>query len=120
MMIRLTYVYAMSRILDDAPVPAVLASGAGFKVMSQVEDVLEVNPNHPLGLAMDAAIDAGTIRRIGKTVGKVALRADGNNTKDRFHLAVLVWQLGFLITINMLARIRNNAPKTFQLNRVQN
>lgn len=84
LMIRLGYSYAMARIADDAPVPAVLASGIGFKVIEAVDEMLEVEPGHPLALALQASIDAGTIRRLGKTFGKMTLRADSKKTKQLY------------------------------------
>jgi hypothetical protein len=67
--------YAIARIAEESPIPVVLARGYIEKLKHAASQVLTIYPNHPLGLAFRAGLDAGIMRRVGKFTGRLTYGA---------------------------------------------
>lgn len=78
-MIRIGYAYAIGRIAEDVPIPVAIGRNYVFKVLGAANDILELQPDNPLGLAFRAGIDANVMRKVGKATGRVTF---GAKTKD--------------------------------------
>lgn len=90
-MIRIGYAYAIGRIAEDVPIPVAIGRNYVFKVLGAANDILELQPDNPLGLAFRAGIDANVMRKVGKATGRVTFGAkttDVNNYFDRALKAV--------------------------------
>lgn len=90
-MIRIGYAYAIGRIAEDVPIPVAIGRNYVFKVLGAANDILDLQPDNPLGLAFRAGIDANVMRKVGKATGRVTFGAkttDVNNYFDRALKAV--------------------------------
>lgn len=87
-LMRLGYSYALGRLVEDAPVPSILANGYLPQVINAATEGLAVDPDHPLTLAMNAAFDANVIRRVGRGVGYFAMEARPVNAETDFNRAM--------------------------------
>lgn len=71
----LGYAYTIARIAEESAIPVVLARGYISKLKHSATQVLTIYPNHPLGLAFRAGLDAGIMRRVGKFTGRMTYGA---------------------------------------------
>lgn len=67
--------YAMARIAEEAPIPVIAARGYIRKIQEGSNKLLEISPGQPLGLAFDAGVGAGIMRRMGKFTGRMTYGA---------------------------------------------
>lgn len=72
-MLRLGFAYAVGRLAEDEPVPALLTNKHPIIAINAVTELLSVMPDHPMGLALAGGVDANVIRRVGKLVGRIGL-----------------------------------------------
>lgn len=87
-MIRIGYAYAIGRIAEDVPVPVAIGRNYVFKVLGAANDILELQPDSPLGLAFRAGIDANIVRKVGKATGRVTFGAKQTDVKNYFDRAL--------------------------------
>jgi len=71
----LGFAYAIARIAEESPVAVALARGYLDKLRHASNQVLKIYPDHPLGLAFRAGLDAGIMRRVGKFTGRMTYGA---------------------------------------------
>ncbi len=67
--------YNMARIAEESPIPVVVARGYIAQIKDAAKHVLTIYPNHPLGLAFRAGVNAGIMRRVGKFTGRITYGA---------------------------------------------
>jgi hypothetical protein len=84
MVLRLGYGYAIGRIAEEVTPMNALMNNYFFKMSAAVDDVLRIDPQHPVGLAFLAAMDANLIRVLGKFVSRVTLGARLSRVEDNF------------------------------------
>tara|TARA_R110002073_G_scaffold2938_4_gene19330 strand:- start:106890 stop:108119 length:1230 start_codon:yes stop_codon:yes gene_type:complete len=85
---RLGYAYAIARIAEESPVPIVVARRYIGKIKGNSEFITEIMPNHPLGHAFRAGVDAGIMRRVGKFTGRMTYGARTTTVEDSFAKAL--------------------------------
>ncbi|MDF1630363.1 MAG: hypothetical protein P1U78_11250 [Alcanivoracaceae bacterium] len=73
--VRLGYAYAIARIAEESPIPIVVARRYIGKIKSNSDHITELVPDHPLGHAFRAGVDAGIMRRVGKFTGRMTYNA---------------------------------------------
>ena len=86
--VRLGYAYAIARIAEESPVPIVVARRYIGKIKGNAELITEMMPQHPLGHAFRAGVDAGIMRRVGKFTGRMTYGARTTTVEDSFALAL--------------------------------
>ena len=86
--VRLGYAYAIARIAEESPVPIIVARRYISKIKNNAERVLEIMPDHPLGHAFLAGVDAGLMRRVGKFTGRMTYGARTTTVQDSFDEAL--------------------------------
>lgn len=67
--------YAYGRIAEESSIPVILARGYVGIVQDANTKLLNIYPNHPLGLALKGAINSDIMRRVGKFVGRMTYGA---------------------------------------------
>lgn len=80
--------YSTARIAEEAPIPVVLQRGYIGDIKNASDDILETNPEHPLGLAFRAGVDAGIMRRVGKKAGRMTYGAKQSVATEYFERAI--------------------------------
>lgn len=80
--------YAMARIAEEAPIPVIAARGYIRKIQGGSDKLLEIAPGQPLGMAFDAGVGAGIMRRMGKFTGRMTYGARITNVEERFARAL--------------------------------
>ncbi|MGJ3256332.1 MAG: hypothetical protein ACFE0K_08395 [Alcanivorax sp.] len=84
MMLRLGYAFAIARIAEEStPLEAVM-NNYMFKVAYAIDDTLAIDPQHPVALAMQAAMDANIIRFVGKLLGRLTFGARLSRVEEGF------------------------------------
>ena len=73
--VRLGYAYAIARIAEESPIPIVVARRYIGKIKGNSDLITELVPDHPLGHAFRAGVDAGIMRRVGKFTGRMTYNA---------------------------------------------
>ncbi|MFN3713293.1 MAG: hypothetical protein ACK4SX_06525 [Alcanivoracaceae bacterium] len=73
--VRLGYAYAIARIAEESPIPIVVARGYIGKIKGNSDHITDLVPDHPLGHAFRAGVDAGIMRRVGKFTGRMTYNA---------------------------------------------
>jgi hypothetical protein len=73
--VRLGYAYAIARIAEESPIPIVVARRYIGKIKGNSDHITELVPDHPLGHAFRAGVDAGIMRRVGKFTGRMTYNA---------------------------------------------
>jgi hypothetical protein len=58
-----------------------------FKVAYAIDDTLAIDPEHPVALAMQAAMDANIIRYVGKLLGRLTFGARLSRVEEGFAAA---------------------------------
>lgn len=86
--IRIGYAYAIGRIAEDVPIPVAIGRNYVFKVLDAANDVLDMQPNNPLGLAFRAGIDANVVRKVGKATGRITFGAKQTDVSTYFDQAL--------------------------------
>lgn len=86
--VRLGYAYAIARIAEESPVPVVVARRYIGKIRNNSQQVLDVMPEHPLGMAFRAGVDAGIMRRVGKFTGRMTYGARTTTVEEAFGKAL--------------------------------
>ncbi len=86
--IRIGYAYAIGRIAEDLPIPVTLTRNYVFKLLDAANDVLDMQPNNPLGLAFRAGIDANVVRKVGKATGRITFGAKQTDVSNYFDKAL--------------------------------
>ena len=86
--VRLGYAYAIARIAEESPVPVVVARRYIGKIKDNAEAIIEFMPEHPLGHAFRAGVDAGIMRRVGKFTGRMTYGARTTTVEDSFDRAM--------------------------------
>lgn len=86
--IRVGYSYAIGRIAEDVPIATAIARNYVFKVLDAANDVRDLAPDHPLGLAFRAGIDANVVRKVGKAAGRMTFGAKQTDVKVFFDKAL--------------------------------
>lgn len=86
--LRLVYVYATGRGIEDQSIPKLLRSSAPFKVIDAANAIIDHDPEHPMGLSLQGSIDSNVIRRMGKVGGKLASFSDSEKAKENYELAL--------------------------------
>lgn len=87
-MVRLGYAYAIARIAEESPVPIVVARRYIGKIKGNAENITDMMPNHPLGHAFRAGVDAGIMRRVGKFTGRMTYGARTRTVEESFDKAL--------------------------------
>lgn len=82
--LRLGYAYAIARIAEEVPPTVALMRNYLPKVSGASKDVLKINPEHPVGLAFRAGIDANLIRTMGKAAGRLTFGASQSRAESYF------------------------------------
>ncbi|MFZ5722502.1 MAG: hypothetical protein ACOY33_02460 [Pseudomonadota bacterium] len=90
MPLRVAYSYSIGRIAEDVPIPVAIGRNYVFKLLDATNDVLDVDPKNPLGLAFRAGIDANIVRKLGKATGRVTFGAKQTNVKGYFDEALQI------------------------------
>ena len=85
---RLGYAYAIARIAEESPIPIVLARRYIGKVKGNSDLITEIMPEHPLGHAFRAGVDAGIMRRVGKFTGRMTYGARTTTVEKSFAKAL--------------------------------
>lgn len=83
-MIRMGYSYGLGRIAEDVSIATALNRDYIGKMMRASNDILAVYPEHPMGLALSAGLQANIIRRAGKLASNIAFGAKEDDAKVRF------------------------------------
>lgn len=86
--IQLGTAYATARIAEEAPIPVVLRRGYIGQIKGASDEILGTNPDHPLGLAFRAGVDAGIMRRVGKKTGRITYGAKQSVATEYFERAI--------------------------------
>lgn len=73
--VRLGYAYALARIAEESPIPVVVARRYIGKIKRNSDHITDLVPDHPLGHAFRAGVDAGIMRRVGKLTGRMTYGA---------------------------------------------
>lgn len=84
MVLRLGYAFAIGRLAEEASPMEALMNNYLFKVSRALDDAVEIDPNHPVALAMQAAKDANIIRVVGKLLGRLTFGARLSRVEDGF------------------------------------
>ena len=82
--VRLGYSYAIARIAEESPIPIVVARRYIGKIKGNSDLITEIMPNHPLGHAFRAGVDAGIMRRVGKFTGRMTYGARTTTVEESF------------------------------------
>lgn len=85
---RLGYAYAIARIAEESPIPIVIARRYIGKIKGNSELITEIMPDHPLGHAFRAGVDAGIMRRVGKFTGRMTYGARTTTVEESFRKAL--------------------------------
>jgi len=85
---RLAYTYAIGRIAEDVPIATAITRNYVFKLLDAANDVLDLQPNNPLGLAFRAGIDANVVRKVGKATGRITFGAKQTDVTNYFERAL--------------------------------
>ncbi|MFZ5755825.1 MAG: hypothetical protein ACOY3X_02870 [Pseudomonadota bacterium] len=85
---QIAYVYSIGRIAEDVPIPVAIGRNYVFKVLGAIDDVRELSPGNPLGLAASAGADANVVRKVGKATGRITFGARQNNIRADFESAL--------------------------------
>lgn len=86
--IRIGYAYAIGRIAEDVPIATAITRNYVFKLLDAANDVLDLQPNNPLGLAFRAGIDANVVRKVGKATGRITFGAKQTDVTNYFERAL--------------------------------
>lgn len=86
--VKLGYAYAIARIAEETPVPVVVARRYIGKIKGNSEAITDIMPDHPLGHAFRAGVDAGIMRRVGKFTGRMTYGARTNTVEESFERAL--------------------------------
>lgn len=81
---KLGYAYSLGRIAEESPVAVVVARRYINKIKDNADDILELVPDHPLGHAFRAGVDANIMRRVGRATGRVTYGARANVIDESF------------------------------------
>ncbi|MZR62058.1 hypothetical protein [Alcanivorax sp. DP30] len=84
MVLRLGYAFAIGRLAEEATPMEALMNNYLFKVSRALDDAVEIDPDHPVALAMQAAKDANIIRVVGKLLGRLTFGARLSRVEDGF------------------------------------
>ena len=87
-MYRLGFSYAVARLAEDQSVPVILGSNYVPMVINRATEMLAVDPDHPLALALSSSLEANVVRRVGKTAGKLTFAADTRDAETAFGKAL--------------------------------
>lgn len=82
--VRLGYAYAIARIAEESPIPIVVARRYIGKIKGNSDLITEIMPDHPLGHAFRAGVDAGIMRRVGKFTGRMTYGARTTTVEESF------------------------------------
>lgn len=86
--VRLGYAYAIARIAEESPIPIVVARRYIGKIKGNSDLITEIMPDHPLGHAFRAGVDAGIMRRVGKFTGRMTYGARTTTVEESFSEAL--------------------------------
>ena len=86
--VRLGYAYALARIAEESPIPIVIARRYIGKIKGNSDLITEIMPDHPLGHAFRAGVDAGIMRRVGKFTGRMTYGARTTTVEESFSEAL--------------------------------
>lgn len=86
--LRMGVAYALGRMAEEVSPPVALFRNYLGRISSAAEDIVEVDPEHPLGLAFQAGIDANIIRIMGRFVGRLTFGARQSRVQDYFDRAI--------------------------------
>ncbi len=81
---KLGYAYSLGRIAEESPVAVVVARGYINKIKTNADDIIELVPDHPLGHAFRAGVDANIMRRVGRATGRITYGARTNVIDESF------------------------------------
>ena len=84
---KLGQAYAIARIAEESPVPVIITRGYIGLIKDGAEEVLSHVPDHPLGHAFVAGVDAGIMRRVGRATGRITYGARGTTVDQSFTAA---------------------------------
>lgn len=84
MVLRIGYAFAIGRLAEEATPMEALMNNYLFKVSRALDDAVEIDPEHPVALAMQAAKDANIIRVVGKLLGRLTFGARLSRVEDGF------------------------------------
>lgn len=84
---KLGHAYAIARIAEESPVPVIITRGYISDIKDGAEEVLSHVPDHPLGHAFIAGVDAGIMRRVGKATGRITYGARTTTVDESFTAA---------------------------------
>ena len=82
--LRLGYAYAIARIAEEVSPAVAVMRNYLFKISGACNDVLDINPEHPVALAFRAGIDANLIRTMGKAAGRLTFGARESRAEEYF------------------------------------
>lgn len=82
--LRLGYAYAIARIAEEVSPGVAIMRNYLFKLSNACNEVLEINPEHPVALAFRAGIDANLIRTLGKAAGRLTFGARESRAEEYF------------------------------------
>jgi len=85
--VRLGYAYAIGRIAEESPIPIVIARRYIGKIKGNSDLLTEMVPDHPLGHAFRAGVDANIMRRVGKFIGRLTYNARSTVVTSSFRKA---------------------------------
>ncbi|PKM21513.1 MAG: hypothetical protein CVV10_09000, partial [Gammaproteobacteria bacterium HGW-Gammaproteobacteria-14] len=85
--VRLGYAYAIARIAEESPIPIVIARGYIGKIKGNSDHITDLVPDHPLGHAFRAGVDAGIMRRVGRFTGRITYNARSTVVTSSFNKA---------------------------------
>ena len=83
-MLRLGYAYALARIAEEVSPAVAVMRNYLFRISGACNDVLDINPEHPVALAFRAGIDANLIRTMGKAAGRLTFGARESRAEQYF------------------------------------
>ena len=81
---KLGYAYAIARIAEESPVPVIVVRGYIGRIKDNAEAIVELIPDHPLGHAFRAAVDANIMRRVGRATGRITYGARSTVVDESF------------------------------------
>ncbi|EKF75372.1 hypothetical protein A11A3_03409 [Alcanivorax hongdengensis A-11-3] len=87
-MYRLGFSYAVARLAEDESVPVILTSNYAPMVINAATEMLAVEPDHPLALALSSSLEANVVRRVGKAAGKLTFATDTRDAEQAFGKAL--------------------------------
>ena len=88
-MVRMGLAYAVGRLAEDETVARVLAAGYAPIVINLGAEIIGVAPDHPVVLALNAALDANLIRRVGRAAsGRLTFGVEPINAVEQFERAI--------------------------------